>query len=192
MKIENSSFNQFETIKTIFIDKSILNDSLHKRIFIDMIENKNILYNKTILKWNYYPAFNLITLNETLYDCDLVIEFIKYSIQYNLKTEMDYCNYLSFCQSRLMNTKNSTNYISKEDKLEINYLYLFIIMLTCIILGFLIWILCSFYYKIIEFIFLLSIHFKKLFKATFSLILFVIDYFKIILNKVKFFLLKLF
>ena len=39
LKIENSSFIQFEAIKTIFLDKSVLNFSFHKRIFIEMVKN---------------------------------------------------------------------------------------------------------------------------------------------------------
>lgn len=57
MKLENSSFKEFKKIKTIFIDRSILNDSLHKMLFIDMVNNKNILNYKRVLEWNYYPAF---------------------------------------------------------------------------------------------------------------------------------------
>jgi Leucine-rich repeat (LRR) protein len=109
LKIENSSFIQFETIKTIFIDKSILNVSFHKSIFIDMVKNKNSIHNKTILKWNYFQAFNLITLNESFYDCDLVFEFIPFNIQYNLKTESDFYEYLSNCQSSYLKRKNSIN-----------------------------------------------------------------------------------
>jgi hypothetical protein len=192
MKIENSSFNQFETIKTIFIDKYVLNDSFHKRIFIDMTNSKNILHNKTILEWNYYPAFNLIALNETAYDCDLVIEFIKFNIQYNLKTESDYNNYLSFCQSKIMNTKDATNYISKENKLEINYLHLFLIMLSCIITLLLVWTLYSFFHKITGFICWLSIRLKKLFSASLKLLLIAISYFIVFWKKFKTFITKLF
>jgi hypothetical protein len=139
MKIENSSFNQFESIKNIFIDKSILNDSLHKRIFIEMTNNKNILdkNNKTILKWNYYPSFNLIVLNESSYDCGLVFEYIKFNVQYNLRTESDYTNYLSNCQ--IMKIKDERNNTNQDGKLEINYLYLFLIMLGCIFFMLIIW-----------------------------------------------------
>ena len=102
MKIENSSFDKFETIKTIFIDRSILNDSIHKMIFINMVKNKNIIH-KTIIEWSYYSAFNLITLNESFYDCELVFELIRFNIQYNLKTESDYNSYLSNCQYNILN-----------------------------------------------------------------------------------------
>ena len=87
LKIENSSFNRFEGIKTIFIDQFILNNSYHKNIFIDMVKNKNRIHNKTILKWNYFQSFNLITLSQSFYECSLVFEFIRFNIQYNLKTE---------------------------------------------------------------------------------------------------------
>ena len=100
LKIENSSFIQFESIKTIFLDKSVLNDSNHKSIFIDMVKHKNSINNKTIFKWIYYSAFNLITLNESFYDCALVFELIRFNIQLNLKTESDFNEYLESCQSR--------------------------------------------------------------------------------------------
>jgi Leucine-rich repeat (LRR) protein len=188
MKIENSSFNQFESIKNIFIDKSILNDSLHKRIFIEMTENKNILdkNNKTILKWNYYPSFNLIALNETSYDCHLVFEFIKFNIQYNLRTESDYSNYLSNCQ--IMKIIEEIDNISQEDdKLEINYLYLFFVMLGCIILLLLIWALYLLVHnpnairRLVSFTFRL----KNFFKVTFFIFLNSMSNFRILLNKLK-------
>ena len=105
LKIENSSFIRFDSIKTFFIDKSILNESFHKRIFIDMVKNKNSIHNKTILKWSYFQAFNLISLNDSFYDCGLVFELIKFNIQYNLKTEADFNEYLVNCQSRIMKIK---------------------------------------------------------------------------------------
>jgi Leucine-rich repeat (LRR) protein len=106
LKLENSSFIRFESIKTIFLDKSVLNDSFHKSIFIEMVKNKNVNQNKTILKWIYFQVFNLITLNESFYDCGLVFELISYNIQYNLKTELDFNDYLSNCQSKFLKRKD--------------------------------------------------------------------------------------
>jgi hypothetical protein len=141
MKIENSSFYKFESIKTMFIDRSILNYSFNKLVFIEMIKNKNLLHNKTILEWNFYQAFNLIDLNDTIYDCEVVIEFLKLNILYDLKSETDYDAYLSNCQ--VMNKKNVTNNSIKQDKLTINYLKIFIIVIGCFIFVLLIWILYS-------------------------------------------------
>jgi len=145
MKLENSSFNQFDGIKTIFIDRSILNDSLHKTLFIKMANYMNILHRKKILNWNYYPAFNLIALNETFYDCGLVFELIKFNIQYNLKTESDYSNYLSNCQ--LMKIKDVSDKISEDGKLEINVLYMFLVMVSFSILILVIWIVYSLFHN---------------------------------------------
>ena len=144
LKIENSSFSQFEAIKTIYIDKFILNDSYHKSIFIYMIENKNFNHKKTILKWSFFQAFNLITLNESFYDCNLVFEFIRFNIQYNLKTESHFNDFLSNCQSSYLKKKYLIDYIIQENKLSVNYLYLFLVMLSFIFLVALIWSLFSF------------------------------------------------
>ena len=132
-KLENSSFNQFEAIKTIFIDKSVLNNSYHKSIFIEMVKNKNSIHNKTILKWSYFQAFNLITLNESLYDCHLVFEFIRFNIQYNLKTEADFSDYLANCQFNVFKRKDPIDINIQDYKQTINFLYLFFFMLTFII-----------------------------------------------------------
>ena len=134
LKIENSSFNQFEAIKTIFIDKTVLDDSLHKSIFIEMVKKKNLIHNKTILKWSYFQAFNLISLNETFYDCGLVFEFIPFNIQYNLKTESDFSDYLANCQSSYLIRKDSNSYIIEDHKITINYILIFLVMLGCITL----------------------------------------------------------
>ena len=109
IKIQNTSFSQFEAINTIFIDRSTLNNSDHKSIFIDMVKNKNVNHNKTILKWIYYPSFNLITLNESFYECGLVFELIRFNIQYNLRTESDFSEYLTNCQSSKMKIKKHTD-----------------------------------------------------------------------------------
>ena len=108
MKIENSSFIKFETIKTIFVDRSILNDTGHKLIFIDMVKWKNIRSNKTILNRTYFHAFNLIVLNELVYDCELVFEFLRFDIQYNLRTDSDYDSYLADCQYKQLHRKIET------------------------------------------------------------------------------------
>ena len=65
-----------------------------------MVKNKNSIRNKTIFKWIYYSAFNLISLNESLYDCGLVFELIRFNIHFNLKTESDFNQYLESCQTR--------------------------------------------------------------------------------------------
>lgn len=87
---------------------------------------------------------NLIAL---FYDFVLVFELIKFNIQYNLKTESDYNNYLSNCQYYIMNGKDVTDFIIRNDKLEINNLNFFIIMLSCVILMFLIWSLYKFFHE---------------------------------------------
>ena len=122
LKIENSSFRRFESIKTIYIDKPILSNSKHKSIFIDMVKNKNYIHNKTILKWIYYSAFNLITLNESFYDCGLVFELIRYNIQYNLKTEADFTDYLENCQPSKMERKDSNDHILEKNEI-INFIF---------------------------------------------------------------------
>ena len=133
LKIENSSFNQFEAIKTILIDKSILNNPCHKSIFIDMVKNKNSIHNKTILKWSYFQALNLITLNKTFYDCGLVFELIRFNIQYNLKTESDFKEYLAFCHHNRMKRKNAGEYTIQDYKSNI-FLYLALGVISLIIL----------------------------------------------------------
>ena len=100
MEIKNSSFADFRSIKTIYISRSILNVSSNKVLFINLVSAKNANENKKILQRNYYKSFNLISLNDTFYDCDLVFELIKYNIQYNLKSEIDFSNYLENCQQR--------------------------------------------------------------------------------------------
>ena len=75
-----------------------------------MVKNKNLFDNKTILKWDYFQAFNLIALNESFYDCSLVLEFIPFNIQYNLKTELDFSDYLANCQSNKLKRKDSSDY----------------------------------------------------------------------------------
>jgi hypothetical protein len=142
LKIENASFSRFEAIKTIFLDKSILDYSNHKRIFIELVKIKNFIHNKTILKWSYFQAFNLISLNESFYDCGLVFELIRFNIQYNLKTESDFYDYLSNCQPSEIKI-NDTDALVQEHKLTINYLVMFIAMLSVILIASLI---LSFFY----------------------------------------------
>ena len=108
MKIENSSFVKFETIKTIYVDRSILNDDVHKLIFINMVKWKNIRSNKKVLDRTYFHAFNLIVPNEMVYDCELVFEFLRFDVQYNLRTDSDYDSYLANCQSKKLKRKNET------------------------------------------------------------------------------------
>jgi Leucine-rich repeat (LRR) protein len=134
IKIENASFHRFEAIKTIFIDRSILNNSNHKSIFIDMVKNKNVKHNKTILKWIYYPSFNLISVHESFYDCGLVFELIRFNIQYNLKTESDITNYLANCHSSNLKRKDFSDYIIQDIKITIDFLNLFLVMLGFFIL----------------------------------------------------------
>ena len=148
LKIENSSFIQLEDIKTIFIDEFILNNSLHKSTFIDLVKNKNILHNKTILKWNFFQALNLITLNESYYDCGLVIELLRFNIQYNLKTESDFGEYLENCQSMYLMRKDYGYYIIQKDKLAINYLYFFIAFLSLIVIVAITWIFNFFFRRV--------------------------------------------
>jgi Leucine-rich repeat (LRR) protein len=100
MTIEKSSFIKFDAIKTIFVDKSILNDANHKLIFIDLVKKKNMFFNKTILNRSYFHAFYLIALNDYAYDCELVFELLRFQIEFNLKTESDYYNYLAKCQNK--------------------------------------------------------------------------------------------
>jgi hypothetical protein len=130
LKIENSSFNQFETIRTIFLDKSILNNSFHKILFIDMIKKKNFIHNKTIIVWSYFKAFNLITLNEPFYDCGLVFELIRFNIQYNLKTESDFSDNLYNCEFNTIERNFSNSYMIQEKKITINYFFLYLGMLS--------------------------------------------------------------
>ena len=78
MKIENSSFNDFNSIQTIYLSRSIF----------DYSDNKLVLIN----------TFKDFTLNDDFYDCDLVFEFLKFNILFNLKTDNDYSNYLFNCQ----------------------------------------------------------------------------------------------
>ena len=95
-----------------------------------MVNSKNYNHNKAILKWIYYPAFNLITVNESFYDCDLVFELIRFSIQYNLRTESDFTDYLANCQSIELKRKNTSYYSIQVQKIRINSFYLFLIMLS--------------------------------------------------------------
>ena len=127
LNIENSSFRRFESIKTIFIDKFILNNSNHKSIFIEMVKKKNSIHNKTIIKWSYFKAFNLITLNESFYDCSLVFELINFNIQYNLKTETDFNEYLASCQPIKLKRKEDLKALVQGNKLTINYLLIAIL-----------------------------------------------------------------
>ena len=73
-----------------------------------MIKKKKSHHNKTILKWKYFQAFNLIILNELFYDCGLVFEFIRFNILYNLKTESYFNDYLVNCQLSKLKRKNSS------------------------------------------------------------------------------------
>ena len=134
LTIENSSFNQFEDIKTIFLDKFYLNNSVHKSIFIDIVKSKNMIHKKTILRWSYFQAFNLITLNESYYDCGLVFELIRFNIQYNLKTESDFSEYLAYCYSSKMKRKSAGDYIIQDEKSIIFFLYVSLGMISLIII----------------------------------------------------------
>ena len=97
IEIENSSFVGFQSIQSVYVNRSILDFKFNKNVFIDLVRNKNENNNKTILSRIYYKAFNLISLNDYDYDCDLVYELIRFNIQFNLKTEIDFSNFLINC-----------------------------------------------------------------------------------------------
>ena len=99
-----------------------------------MVKNKNSIHNKTILKWSYFQAFNLITLNESFYDCGLVFELIRFNIQYNLKTESDFSEYSAYCYSSKMKRKDAGDYIIQDEKSIIFFLYVSLGMISLIII----------------------------------------------------------
>ena len=185
IKIENSSFRKFEAIKTIFIDRSILNNSAHKIIFILMVKNRDLNHNKTILKWIYYPVFNLITLNESFYDCHLVYELIRFNIQYNLKTESDFSEYLANCQSIKLKRKDSHDFNIQDQKITINYSYMFLLMVCFLMLTVFIWRFFVFIGKLnfIQFLKAFILRLRKYCKSSVNFILNSINFIKDFLKR---------
>ena len=58
----------------------------------------------------YFNSINLMTPNDD-YDCKLTISFIKYNIAYNLKSDLDFNNYLlSNCESQMLNLPGSKDF----------------------------------------------------------------------------------
>ena len=133
-----------------------------------MVKNKNGIHNKTILKWSYFQAFNLITLNESFYDCDRVFELIRFNIQYNLKTESDFSDYLANCQSMKLKRKDSSDYNIQDNKPTFNYLFLFQAMLSFSILVAFFLCLYLFFrnHRAIETLYVFFTHIKKFFEAS--------------------------
>ena len=151
MQIENSSLIEFNSIKKVYIDGPLINNSLHKKIFIDLIERRNQI-NKTVLNRSYLSSFNLISLNESFYDCDLVLELIRANIQYNLLTDSEFNVYLSNCQHKVLKINRNLNETDANFKMEIIYLYLLSITSICFLLIFLIWCRLTFHKGIIKYL----------------------------------------
>ena len=109
--------------------------------------------NKTVLNRSYLVSFNLISLNESFYECDLVLELIRANIQYNLLTDSDFNVYLSNCQHKVLKIKR--NLIETDNanfKMEMVYLYLFLIMSICFLLIFFIWYELTFHKSIVKYL----------------------------------------
>ena len=138
-----------------------------------MVKNKNAIHNKTILKWIYYPAFNMITSNETFYDCDLVFELIRFNIQYNLKTESDFSDFLTNCQSRKLKRKDSSDNIIQDNKIKINFFNFFLITVSFLILlvSILLYYVFSVKLNNIQFLKVYFVHLKKFYKVCVNFIL---------------------
>ena len=117
MIIEMNSFNRLDSITNVYICKSILNNSLTKFIFKDMIKKKNRLTSTSILKREYYKSFNLISvsnIDSIGYDCELTLTFIKYNIHFNLKTESDFYDYLISCNYLYLPLYASKNFFIQD------------------------------------------------------------------------------
>ena len=110
-----SSLSGLDSIQSIYLSKDVLVDDLNADIFIKMADYKNSINNKVIVDRLYYKSFNLISFNET--DCDLTIKLIRFNIHFNLKTEYDFNNYVSMCESISKENLNKTediNYFSND------------------------------------------------------------------------------
>jgi Leucine-rich repeat (LRR) protein len=99
MRIEVGSFIQLVSIQTVYVSKSILN-GLNKKIFTDLLIEKNKFSNKIILDKIYLKSLDIVSVNES--DCNLTIELIRLNLHFNLRTEQDWYNYLVNCDRNVL------------------------------------------------------------------------------------------
>ena len=111
------SFNQTKSIKNIFISKSILynnefNKCFFKQLFIDISINNNAeLTRRSIQNRIYYNSLNINTIGDTFYDCELVLSFSRYNIHFNLKSDLDFYDYMANnCENLILDKSDSKKF----------------------------------------------------------------------------------
>jgi hypothetical protein len=95
MTIENGTFYELNSIESIYLSKTIIN-SQTSSIFINLFKQKNKNLNTKILNVTYLKSLNLISFDET--DCNLTLYFIRENVHFNLRTEIDWFQYVSDCE----------------------------------------------------------------------------------------------
>jgi hypothetical protein len=112
-------FSELKSIKNIYISKAILDVSDSNKCFFKQlfIANNPELFRSVKNKSNaallssyrvisgivYFNSINLLTPNDN-YDCNLTLSFLRYNILYNLRSDLDFSNYImNGCEDLLIN-----------------------------------------------------------------------------------------
>ena len=135
IQIENDTFFHLESIQTIYISKTILNDETNE-ILIELVEFKNRLISKVVLEQDWYKSLFLIS-NYDQYDCDLTLFFIGQNVHYNFKTETQIFDYFNECsQLRIKNVSSESNELFiRNDLIFSDFLFYFFYLTLVFILA---------------------------------------------------------
>ena len=110
------SFNELSSIKNIYISKAILDRNKFNKCFFKQLFSKNNpdLYDKEVTSYRiianvtFFSSINLLTPDDE-YDCDLTLAFIRFNIQFNLRSDLDFDKYLMrSCESQLLELDGSS------------------------------------------------------------------------------------
>jgi Leucine-rich repeat (LRR) protein len=89
------SFTGLVSIKNVYVSKVVLENSEFNKCFFKQLFSQNEMKSskRVISGVQFYSSLNILTV-ESFVDCKLILSFARYNVLFNLKSDVDFDNYL--------------------------------------------------------------------------------------------------